>query len=178
MAETSENSNELIELDTPLIVLKNTNSNLGSQDDTDSSSVTISAPPKKRKPGTSSRKPQKYRKAWEFYPEFHPWLESVESNVYKARCKVCNKVLVADISVLQAHAQSIKHLKQLKASSEDTEVLESLRSPAGRASEPPNRKLFKTNQTPLVRKEKSKEPEDKSDDLSFAALRISGSNFS
>lgn len=167
----AENSNELIELDIPLIVLKNTNSQHGSQDDTDSSSVTISAPPKKRKPGTSSRKPQKYRKAWEFYPEFHPWLDSVDSNVYKARCKVCNKVLVADISVLQAHAQAIKHLKQLKASSEDTEVLESLRSPAGRASEPPNRTLFKANQT-------SKEPEDKSDDLSFAALKISGSNFS
>lgn len=172
----AENSNECIVLEQPVGVTKNTNSQSGSQDDTDSSTVAISAPPKKRKSGASTRRTQKYRKAWEFYPEFNTWLESVENNVYKARCKVCNKVLVADISVLQAHAQAIKHVRQLKQSSDDIEVLESLRSPAGRACEPPNRTLFKKNQAPLGRREKAKEPDDKTDELSFSTLRISGSN--
>lgn len=62
----------------------------------------------------STRRQQKYRKAWEFYPEFKLWLESVENNVYKAKCKICGRVLVADISVLQLHACSKKHIQSCK----------------------------------------------------------------
>ncbi|XP_039277505.1 uncharacterized protein LOC111043674 isoform X1 [Nilaparvata lugens] len=57
----------------------------------------------------SSRKQQKYRKAWEDLPEFALWLEGVDNNFYKARCKMCAKTILADLSVLRLHAQGRRH---------------------------------------------------------------------
>jgi hypothetical protein len=134
-----------------------------SQDDTgtESSSQAIATPPKKRK----SRKQQKYRKAWEHFPEFSFWLEAVENNVYKARCKVCCKVLVADISVLQAHAQAIKHLNKSEEFRQGQKTLETLSGAgSGRSSEPPSRSLFQRKSSG-VEKQKA---------IDFDCLTISG----
>uniref|UniRef100_A0A1B6FPC9 thioredoxin-dependent peroxiredoxin n=1 Tax=Cuerna arida TaxID=1464854 RepID=A0A1B6FPC9_9HEMI len=150
------------------IVLENANPD--SQDDNDNSSTVNSTPPKKRKP--TSRKQQKYRKAWEIYPEFQTWLDSVENNVYKAKCKLCCKVLVADLSVLQSHAQSLKHIKNVEECTVAKQALESLSAhSSGRPSEPPSRALFQREHQLRARFEKQKSKEF-SEEISFDTLSL------
>uniref|UniRef100_A0A1B6MRD9 thioredoxin-dependent peroxiredoxin n=1 Tax=Graphocephala atropunctata TaxID=36148 RepID=A0A1B6MRD9_9HEMI len=160
------------------VVVQNIKSD--SQDETDNSSTLNSTPPKKRKP--TSRNQQKYRKAWEHYPEFKAWLESVENNVYKARCKLCCKVLVADLSVLQCHALSLKHIRNVEESDVAKQALDSLSAHGSRRpSEPPSRALFKREHQsrPRFEKLKSKEPSEEIslDSLSIADPHSEGSSF-
>lgn len=130
----------------------------------DSSSVN-STPPKKRK---SNRRQQKYRKAWEFHRELRDWLVADESNEYKAKCKVCRKALVADLTVLQSHAQANKHLRNSQTAKDNNQTIENLKAKgSGKPSEPPSRDLFKRS----AAVEKSEE----ADDLGLETLSISGS---
>ncbi|XP_054260080.1 peroxiredoxin-4-like isoform X3 [Macrosteles quadrilineatus] len=153
------------DVDSDLLVLKSANS--VSQDDTgnESSTQSIATPPKKRK----SRKQQKYRKAWEHFPEFSFWLEEVENNCYKARCKVCSKVLVADISVLQSHSQAIKHLNNSEEFRQGIKTLEALSGVgSGRSSDPPSRSLFQRKSANEEQKAK-----EVAEDIDFDCLSIS-----
>ncbi|XP_073985803.1 uncharacterized protein isoform X2 [Rhodnius prolixus] len=60
-------------------------------------------------PGPTKRQSQRYRKAWEQFPEFKDWLTS-HHNVYRAVCRICNKVLLADFTVIKAHATGRRHM--------------------------------------------------------------------
>lgn len=132
--------------------------------DSQSSSLN-STPPKKRK---SNRRQQKYRKAWEFHEEFRDWLVPDETNEYKAKCKVCCKALVAELTVLQSHALATKHLRNLQTTEDNNQTIEKLRARgSGKSSEPPSRNLFKRN----VAAQESEE----ADDLGLETLSISGS---
>lgn len=128
-------------------------------------SAVYATPPKKRK--SSIRKQQKYRKAWEFYPEFKYWLESVENEVYKARCKICGKVLVADLSVIQAHSGAKKHIRNCEQYFSAKDAIESLKD-SGRSSDPLPRGLFK-KVTPSESGSK-----DVSEDIHLDSLAITG----
>lgn len=54
---------------------------------------------------------QKYRPDWEKFSEFKGWLFPEPNSCYKAQCKACNQIMVADITVLRNHSRSIKHYK-------------------------------------------------------------------
>lgn len=119
--------------------------------------------------GPTTRKQQKYRKAWEFYPEFSQWLEPDETSCYKAKCKMCNKVMVADISVLKLHATGKKHIRICEDFNKAKATLESINtSQPGRANLPTTRKLIRMGQQKLAQRENSS-------DLSFENLSIAGS---
>lgn len=118
--------------------------------------------------GPSTRKQQKYRKAWEFYPEFTQWLEPEETSCYKAKCKMCNKVMVADISVLKLHATGKKHIRICDDFNKAKATLESMNtSQPGRANLPTTRKLIRMGQYGVVQRENSS-------DISFENLTIAG----
>ncbi|KAK7070443.1 hypothetical protein SK128_014345 [Halocaridina rubra] len=51
---------------------------------------------------------QRYRKEWEDDPAFKPWLQGV-FNPFKAKCRVCNAVMVAELTVIKNHARGKKH---------------------------------------------------------------------
>lgn len=121
-----------------------------------------------KKKCSTMRKQQKYRKAWEYYPEFEQWLESDDTNVYKARCKMCCKVMVADLSVLQLHAIAKKHIKICEDFNKAKAALESL-SPmqSGRANLPTSRKMTK------MRSQKPFLP-DNPNDISVESLTLTG----
>ncbi|XP_076666565.1 uncharacterized protein LOC143368074 [Andrena cerasifolii] len=77
-----------------------------SDTETDSSSDTtfvVSAAKKVR----SQR--QAFRQAWLEDPKFELWLEPVEDNPYKARCRVCSKFLTANTTNLNMHINSGEH---------------------------------------------------------------------
>lgn len=60
-------------------------------------------------------KKQKYRSAWEEVPEFKEWLAPVAGNNLMARCTVCDKQFLSEISVIKKHKNSKKHIKNLTA---------------------------------------------------------------
>lgn len=59
--------------------------------------------------GSSKRRMQRYRPAWEDMPECSLWL-SAHVDPYKAVCQICDKVITADLAVVRAHAIAKKHL--------------------------------------------------------------------
>lgn len=60
-------------------------------------------------------RPQKYRKEWEQQLEFRGWL-TASDNPLKAKCKVCNVLLSAEISTIRRHGSSNKdHIKNFKS---------------------------------------------------------------
>lgn len=139
------------------------------QQDVDESNTSNSClanvtPPKKRK--ASVRRQQKYRKAWEFYPEFKLWLESVDNDMYKAKCKICGKVLVADLSVIQAHSGAKKHIRNSEMFLNAKETIESHKD-SGRSSNPLPRGLFK-------RVSALEDSKDVSEDINLDSLAITG----
>uniref|UniRef100_A0A1B6E202 thioredoxin-dependent peroxiredoxin n=1 Tax=Clastoptera arizonana TaxID=38151 RepID=A0A1B6E202_9HEMI len=122
-----------------------------------------------KKKGPTTRKQQKYRKAWEFYPEFEQWLECDETNVYKARCKMCCKVMVADLSVLQLHSIAKKHLKICEEFNKAKATLASIStSQPGRANLPPSRKVAQARSQKVL-------PQDNLNDISVESLTLTDS---
>lgn len=63
----------------------------------------------------SGKPAQKFSIKWLEMAEFKNWLQKVQTNVYRARCKYCNQELTADISVLKAHLKTQKHQDAEKA---------------------------------------------------------------
>lgn len=61
------------------------------------------------KPSSSTHRSQKYRKEWESLPDFKPWLKGVPEDLLKARCKLCNATMLAELTVLKNHAKGKKH---------------------------------------------------------------------
>lgn len=55
---------------------------------------------------------QHYRQAWKRNPLFSEWIMQ-GCNSRKAKCRVCNSEMSADISVLKYHAKCTKHLEKL-----------------------------------------------------------------
>ncbi|XP_063844717.1 uncharacterized protein LOC135091203 [Scylla paramamosain] len=47
--------------------------------------------------GSHSRRQQRYRMEWEIDPAFKPWLQET-TDQYKARCKICNVTMTAELS--------------------------------------------------------------------------------
>ena len=61
--------------------------------------------------GPKKRRQQNYRAAWE--KEYGAWLRCVPNNPRKAKCIVCPKVMVADVTVLKNHAKGKRHIRKL-----------------------------------------------------------------
>lgn len=57
---------------------------------------------------------QKYRANWEKILDFKGWLSPDQKSCYKALCKVCDKILMADISVLRNHSKARHHLTNME----------------------------------------------------------------
>ena len=57
---------------------------------------------------------QRYRKEWEADPAFNPWLQEVSNDPLKAKCRVCNVVMVAELTVMKNHAKRKKHASYFK----------------------------------------------------------------
>ncbi|KAM0724687.1 hypothetical protein ACS0PU_009071 [Formica fusca] len=63
-----------------------------------------------RKKTKTTRRVQKFRKAWLTDEEFKTWLQSVP-NPEKAKCKICNSIMKADRTVISNHSKSQSHKK-------------------------------------------------------------------
>lgn len=55
---------------------------------------------------------QKYRYNWERLPQFQSWLCSDNSSSFKAKCRLCNISLQAELSIIKRHGKSTKHLER------------------------------------------------------------------
>lgn len=115
-----------------------------------------------------TRKQQKYRQAWEFFPEFQQWLEPVENNVYKAKCKMCAKLMVADLSVLRLHATGKRHTKLCEEFNKAKAALQSMAPAPGSAI------LNKPVILPTVRKIKLPPRRLEESDVTVESLTLSG----
>lgn len=76
-------------------------------------------PPRKKSKTEKEKKSkaqQKFRDEWLQQPEFRDWLDRVLGDFYKAKCKLCDEVYTADISVLKGHAKTKKHINKLQPS--------------------------------------------------------------
>ena len=51
---------------------------------------------------------QRYRKEWEADPAFKSWLQGV-TDPLKAKCRVCNVVMTAELTFIKDHAKGKKH---------------------------------------------------------------------
>lgn len=63
----------------------------------------------------SKRRVQKYRSAWESYPDFAAWVKPVESDNLSAQCVFCNTIMKAEITVLKRHCFSAKHVHNMES---------------------------------------------------------------
>ena len=54
---------------------------------------------------------------WETDPAFKPWLQEVFNDPLRAKCRVCNVVMVAELTVIKNHAKGKKHCSYLKTQS-------------------------------------------------------------
>lgn len=115
-----------------------------------------------------TRKQQKYRKAWEYFPEFQQWLEPVDNNVYKAKCKMCAKLMVADLSVLRLHATGKRHTKLCEDFNKAKAALQSI------ATAPNSGGLSKPIILPTMRKIKLPPRRLEESDVTVESLTLSG----
>lgn len=58
---------------------------------------------------------QRFRPNWLQIAEFKGWLESVEDDVFKCKCKACDKLFNCGKSDLLKHAATSKHIQKVKA---------------------------------------------------------------
>lgn len=71
----------------------------------------------KTKKKKQTHRAQKFRDVWLKIPELKTWLLPVETDPFKAKCKVCNIIMVGELTNIKMHGKGIKHLhncKQLK----------------------------------------------------------------
>ncbi|XP_076686615.1 uncharacterized protein LOC143378634 [Andrena cerasifolii] len=83
---------------------------ISSDAENDSSSDNTFAVPAEKK----VRRQQAFREAWLQEPEFKLWLERVEDNPYKGRCRVCSKCITASKTDLNNHANSNAHITNIR----------------------------------------------------------------
>lgn len=90
-------------------------------DDGDNKQLTVLTPKKKRsKRGELSKeehtwRKQAFRDEWLQMSVFRGWLVKVESNKFKAKCKICNKELLSGKSQLLKHAGTDTHKSKMAA---------------------------------------------------------------
>ncbi|CAH0552720.1 unnamed protein product [Brassicogethes aeneus] len=75
--------------------------------DSDDSTTSKVCPSKKLKSG---HKKQKFRREWLKNPDYQAWLRPVEDN-YKAKCVLCSKEFVSELSNVKKHLTSNNHKK-------------------------------------------------------------------
>lgn len=63
----------------------------------------------KIKKHNATRHKPKYRKEWENLPEFKFWLTRDSNNECNAKCTVCGKVMVSEVSTIKRHGKTAKH---------------------------------------------------------------------
>lgn len=61
----------------------------------------------------SKHRAQKFRSEWLKMEELKKWLVPVKDDVFKAKCKLCNFTMVAEISNIKKHSKSNKHIEIL-----------------------------------------------------------------
>nr|XP_014353788.1 PREDICTED: uncharacterized protein LOC106706833 [Latimeria chalumnae] len=80
----------------------------------------VEYPPEKKSKSDSEltlktkHRPQSYHKEWEADPLFSGWLQPVNGNTGKVRCRCCNIQFTAEHTVLKNHAKSNKHQEKSK----------------------------------------------------------------
>lgn len=62
----------------------------------------------------AKRRTQRYRAAWETYPEFSSWIKPVESDDLSAQCTLCSSIMKAEITVLKRHYSSARHINNVE----------------------------------------------------------------
>ncbi|XP_066947073.1 protein FAM200B-like [Macrobrachium rosenbergii] len=68
-------------------------------DDNEELSATPVTPRKRKAPSKAGpHRQQRYRKEWEADSAFKPWLQDVSNDPLKAKCRVCNVVMVAELT--------------------------------------------------------------------------------
>lgn len=80
----------------------------------DSEGSSQSTPPRSAIKRKGFKVVQRFRNAWLKQDNFKYWVEPVKDDNLKARCKPCNSMMRADISVLKLHANSAKHIRHYK----------------------------------------------------------------
>ncbi|XP_045492339.1 uncharacterized protein LOC123691815 [Colias croceus] len=83
-----------------------------------SSQLTVSdldiTPPRKIAKINKHRQ-QKFRDAWLKNEDYKQWLSNVPENQYKAKCRTCNVIMNAELTVIKNHMKSKIHLRKYLA---------------------------------------------------------------
>lgn len=83
----------------------------------------------KKKVSTHSWRKQAFTIAWLQVPEFSGWLAPCEDDKYKAKCKACNKILVAGRSDIKKHANTSIHKKNARDKQTNLNIQTFIRKP-------------------------------------------------
>lgn len=70
----------------------------------------------KTKKKKQTHRAQKFRKEWLNISELKSWLLPVETDPYKAKCKVCNITMVGELTNIKMHGKGLKHLRNSQQS--------------------------------------------------------------
>lgn len=57
---------------------------------------------------------QKFRDEWLKFAELKAWLLPVETDPFKAKCKVCNIIMVGELTNIKMHGKGVKHMQNCK----------------------------------------------------------------
>lgn len=68
----------------------------------------------KRKKRKQTHRAQKFRDEWLNLSDLKSWLLPVETDAFKAKCKVCNIIMVGELTNIKMHGKGIKHLQNCK----------------------------------------------------------------
>lgn len=63
----------------------------------------------------SKHRKQSYSKLWELNPKYKHWLKPIKGSPFNAICSYCNVTLASEISSLNKHLHSIKHVTNSKS---------------------------------------------------------------
>lgn len=83
--------------------------------------MTENTPPKK-KIRLNTRRAQKFRDFWLSEKDFGKWLTRDDQSAYKAKCKLCNVSITAELAVIRNHAKSQAHLSKSSILSNQTSI--------------------------------------------------------
>lgn len=74
-------------------------------------------PPKKIMKNPTKHRAQKFRSEWLRVENLKKWLVPVDNDPFKAKCKLCNFTMVAELSNIKTHGNGKKH-KEIEACTE------------------------------------------------------------
>lgn len=66
-------------------------------------------PPRKIAKTVKKHRKQKFRDAWLKHEDYKPWLTKVPEDQYKAKCRACNTIINAELTVIKNHMASKVH---------------------------------------------------------------------